>query len=153
MNLISGGCVFLLCLIASKVISEKFQKRADFYNGMMNFNTTLQNEISFKKTTLKSLVEKLDDNNDFNLVIKERFNNNLTKIQIAYLKSEEIVFVKNYLSALGVTDSQTQLNMIKTYGDKILEYEKNAKDLAKKYVYLSAKLGFLSGSIGLIILL
>lgn len=153
MNIISGVCVFLLCIFVSKFAAEKHVKRATFYRDMYNFNKLLQSEVLFAKTSILSIVNNLSYKTDFELMLKEYFNCRIIKTNFYYLEPNERKFVENYLLSLGVGDEETQLNSIQSIAEQIADKQKRYDAESKKISGLSVKLGFLTGVTGLIIFL
>lgn len=153
MNIIAGTCVFLLSLFFSKLVSDKYAKRANFYREMYQFNKILQAEVLFSKATIKVIIDNLNDKTDFAFMLKEYFNNKIVKTDFYYLDMNERRFIENYLFSLGVGDEETQLKTIQSMGEQIIEKQKNSEIETKKYSAISVKLGFLTGITGLIIFL
>ena len=135
-------CILIICISTyiGYSYSNKYIKINDFYKGFYDFNLLIKNKISFSKETLNTIIKNLDDKNIFNEIIK-------TEKTPKFLCEEDIKEFKNYIEKLGKSDSDSQIDILKSYDsildNKVKEAEKN-KD---KYKTVFIKIGFLIGLI------
>ena len=153
MNVVVGICCLLLCVIGCNLLTEKYDKRQKFFNSFLAFHNKIVNEISFTQATLKAMLSKLSNENDFEKVAKDYLTSKIFKVDYKYLDNNEKDLVLNYLSVLGVGDIQTQLNAVCAFQERIKEKQVASIEDAKKFRAMHSKLGVLLGIIAFIIVL
>ena len=129
MNLIRGIFALIVSVFLGVHISNKYKEKTNFYVSFKNFNTLLKNEVSFSKNTILDVVNKLNENNEFNIVIK------------------------NYLENVGAGDADSQLKYFDIIHNAIEEKRVQALADEKKFKPLCIKLSVLIGLILFIILI
>ena len=146
--------IILVCLstLLGYILAGKFAFRKQFYDDYCNFNNIFKQEISFRQTTLVSLV-KNKNSGDFYCVLRNYVQDNEFVFNKTYLKKDEIEFFHNYLKTLGTGDKNTQIEFIDRTNIVILEKQKKCVEDEKKYKALYVKLGFLFGLILFILVL
>ena len=153
MNLIRGIFALIVSVFLGVHISNKYKEKTNFYVSFKNFNTLLKNEVSFSKNTRLDVVDKLIENNEFNIVIKNYFNKNELILNKGYLTIEEKEFFKNYLENVGAGDADSQLKYFDIIHNAIEEKRVQALADEKKFKPLCIKLSVLIGLILFIILI
>ena len=162
MKLTIGIIAIIICTFFAYRASVKYTKRKVFYDDFGAFNDKLKSEIAFSKNTILSLVASINDESDFGVLLKRRFNKNenvnaLYEGSIArelkYLKRADVDFINDYFYSIGKADGVTELKIINKYGEEIFKNLSVAVSDEKKYRPLYVKLGFLLGILVLILLL
>ena len=162
MKLTIGIIAIIICTFFAYRASVKYTKRKVFYDDFGAFNDKLKSEIAFSKNTILSLVASINDESDFGVLLKRRFNKNenvnaLYEGSIArelkYLKRADVDFINDYFNSIGKADGVTELKIINKYGEEIFKNLSVAVSDEKKYRPLYVKLGFLLGILVLILLL
>ena len=146
--------ILLVCLstLISYVLTNKFSLKRQFYDDFYNFNTTLKQEISFRQTTLISLL-KNGGTTDFYLLLTEFIENNKANQNIKYLSNDEIESFYNYAKTLGAGDKDSQIEFLNEIGKSLLDKQKKCTQDEKNYKVLYIKLGFLLGLILFVLVL
>ena len=146
--------IIILCLstLFSNVLAGKFSFRKEFYNDFYNFNNMLKQEISYRQTTLVSLIKE-NNLTDFYCVLRKYIESNEFEFDKTYLKKDEVEYFYNYLKILGTGDKNSQIEFLDKTNINILEKQKQSADDEKKYKVLYVKLGFLIGLILFVLVL
>lgn len=144
------GVIF--CTIIGKILSEKYIKRKNFYCDFYNFNQKMKSEISFKQSSIKSIIEKLN-NQTFKAYLNQTVILGDDDLSVSFLNNEENDFLKEYVNNIGIFDKDSQLLYLNSVDSQIKTLYKNSFDEEKKYRKLYVKLGFLFGLIFLVIVL
>lgn len=144
------GVIF--CTIIGKILSEKYIKRKNFYCDFYNFNQKMKSEISFKQSSIKSIIEKLN-NQTFRAYLNQTVILGDDDLSVSFLNNEENDFLKEYVNNIGIFDKDSQLLYLNSVDSQIKTLYKNSFDEEKKYRKLYVKLGFLFGLIFLVIVL
>ncbi len=152
MKLLIGVVGVILCTFIGKILSEKYLKRKNFYSEFYNFNQKMKSEISFKQSTIKNIIDKLD-NETFRCYLDEAVLMHNENLYVSFLSDEENDFLKEYVKNIGVFDKDSQLLYLNSVDSQIQILYKNSFDDEKKYRKLYVKLGFLFGLIFLVIVL
>ncbi len=152
MKMLIGVMGVIFCTIIGKILSEKYIKRKNFYCDFYNFNQKMKSEISFKQSSIKSIIEKLN-NQTFRAYLNQTVILGDDDLSVSFLNNEENDFLKEYVNNIGIFDKDSQLLYLNSVDSQIKTLYKNSFDEEKKYRKLYVKLGFLFGLIFLVIVL
>ena len=152
MKILIGILCVIVCTIIGKMLSEKFQKRKDFFSELNNLNQRLKSEITFKQSILKDIVDNLNNETLKSYLVERVFNKN-DGINVVFLTNDENDFLNDYASNLGVFDKNSQLSFLTSVDAQIQTYYKTSREEEQKYRKLYIKLGFLFGLIIMVVVL
>ena len=152
MKLISGILIVIIGILTGNLLSEKFCLRKKFFNDFLLFHQTLINETNFSQKTIKEVLKELDESS-FSKLTYDYFINNVDFPKMNYLKEDEYLFYKEYVSKIGKMDKNTQLSYLLSCSAQITKYYDNSSNEEKRYKGLYIKLGFLIGLIILVVIL
>lgn len=152
MKMLIGVMGVIFCTIIGKILSEKYIKRKNFYCDFYNFNQKMKSEITFKQSSIKSIIEKLN-NQTFRAYLNQTVIMGDDDLSVSFLNNEENDFLKEYVNNIGIFDKDSQLLYLNSVDSQIKTLYKNSFDEEKKYRKLYVKLGFLFGLIFLVIVL
>lgn len=152
MKIILGIILVCLSTLLGYILSGKFTFRKDFYNDFYVFNDKLKQEVSFRQTTLISLLKNCGVN-DFYVVLRNYIQNNVFSFNKTYLNKDEILYFENYLKMIGNGDKNSQIEYLDRINVDLIEKRKQMIDDEKKYKILYIKLGFLFGLILFVLVL
>lgn len=152
MKILIGILCVIICTFIGKILSEKYQKRKEFFSELNNLNQKLKSEISFKQSSLKDIVDSLSNATLKSYLIEYVFNKN-ESINVVFLSNDENDFLKDYSKNLGVFDKNSQLSFLSSVDSQIYTYYKSGREEERKYRKLYIKLGFLFGLIILVVIL
>jgi len=138
--------------------SKRLQRRAAYFDALMDLINLFLSEMKFKKTTTKQVLTEFRDR------AKTPLNTNLTeyidctdfsnlKLSKGGLTISERAEVNKFLLSLGTSDSHTQIFELENFKEKFSQMQNIAQEKRKKYAPMCIKLGFLAGlAIGIIII-
>ena len=152
MNILIGILCVIVCSLIGKILSEKFQKRKDFFSELSNLNQKLKSEITFKQSSLRDIIDNLNNETLKSYLVECVFNKNYS-INVVFLSNDENDFIKDYASNLGVFDRNSQLSFLTSVDAQIQTYYKTSREEEQKYRKLYIKLGFLFGLIIMVVVL
>ncbi len=158
-----GIAIIAFTTFLGYLCSKKYRKRKNFFTQWTSFNERFLNEIAYYRRPLQDFFMKYTYKEEFAMLL-DRFlqavkngiplhDYLLSTPDFDFLKKEEKQGVENYFSVLGKGDSSSQKSYFSAQKQAISEWEKHAKDTAKKYGDLYVKLGFLCGLLILILIL
>lgn len=153
MNLFFGIVLLIISTFVGYVCSSKFSDRQVFYLDFLNFNKKLKQEVAFKQSTILTIVNKLNNNSDFNITTKDFFSKNELNFNKKYLTEEEKNYFYDYLREIGKTEKNYQIEYLNATNETLTLKQKACEEDAKKYKKLYIKIGFLIGLILLILVL
>ena len=151
MKIVLGIVLVFLSTFLGYVLSAKFTSRKQFYNDFYNFNSKLKQEISFRQSTILSLIDS--EFSDFYSILRKYLKENVFCFNKTYLKEEEVKFFYNYVNTIGTGDKDSQIDFLDKINANLLEKQRNSFDEEKKYKTLYIKLGFLFGLIIFVLVL
>ena len=152
MNILIGILCVIVCSLIGKILSEKFQKRKDFFSELNNLNQKLKSEITFKQSSLRDIIDNLNNETLKSYLVECVFNKNQT-INVVFLSNDENDFIRDYAANLGVFDRNSQLSFLTSVDAQIQTYYKTSREEEQKYRKLYIKLGFLFGLIIMVVVL
>ena len=142
----------ILCGTIGYYLSNRFFERKTFFEDFYLFHKNFKSEIAFTSRTVNEILGKEYKDTDFYNFTKNYIEKS-QEIKCNYLSEEEIMFLKNYLDNLGVSDRKTQMDFYNSLSDKLEEYVLNSRNSLQNYRPLYIKLGFLFGLIIFILLI
>jgi stage III sporulation protein AB len=154
--ILSSACGFLL--------AKKHRKRKAFFTQLYQFNERFLNEIAYYRRPITEFVSQFTYKGEFALLLENYFESVkngddvlLLDLQndsnFSFLIEEEKNEITDYFYTLGKGDSVSQKNYFSSQKERLSKRQTEADTVAKKYVDLYVKLGFLFGLFLLIILI
>lgn len=157
-SLIAGGILFIVSTYIGMVIRKHYKKRRDFFRDFDEFLTMLENEVSFLKTPLKTIISNFsaEKKGEFVKFLEGystlmdsgtplTYDNIKKKAGLGFLKQPEADYVFQFFTGLGKTDAKTQLLEIKKTMAKNSDCLAKAEKDFKNNGALAYKLGILLG--------
>ena len=151
MKILFGVIILALSTFVGYLFSDKYAKRKIFYNSFFDFNNKLKTEITFGQSSVLDIISKSKNDDVFYGYIKNYYNN--SNVENKFLSEEENSFVTNYLSGIGNSDKNTQLDFINKNEGYLTEKKDKSDTENKKYKSLFIKLGLLIGLIMFVIII
>lgn len=139
--------VIVIMLIA-KGVANQYKEKNLFYISIMQFLTSYELNIGFKKERIKNLVEKKHSKGQAKILFDEylgylKDENELTLEKIKILTDDEKEFLIDLFSKIGTSDYTNEMSQLKVFKSHIQEkIDSTSKDSAKFYP-LIMKLSFL----------
>ncbi len=154
MRLFLGVVLLIICTFIGYIKSNKYYFRRLFYDDFLQFNSRLKNEVAFKQSTIKNLLENEKSETDFIKVLKTNiiFNQDLP-FNINYLNETELKQYKDYVLDIGTGDKVLQMEFLQRVDEEVSKKQKQCREDEEKYKKLYVKLGFFIGLILLILVL
>ncbi len=153
MRLVLGLVAFALCVILSMFLSAKYKERKDFFNDFSFFNKSLIKEVGFGQKTLGEMLNRINNNSYFFVKLKSEIFNIKINAQKNMLKYDEIAYFDEYVSNIGTSDKESQIEYLKTVNEYLKEKVDKTQEEYKKYTALYIKMGILIGLIAFIIII
>lgn len=160
--MITKMLIVALCILAGTmtglIFSKKLKNRANYYKSAAAFVDTLITEVSFKKSTIKKIM------NDFLVSNNSAFNNDINEylscadknsliLKKGVLNESECYEMKKFFQSLGQSDAQTQITELENYKKLFGKFYSEAEEKMKKNGGMYIKLGFFAGlALGIILL-
>ena len=120
------ACIIVLILstFIGKRVSDKHEKKYQFYLSLKTFNLKLKQNIKFKRQDVLKLFEDKSYCEDFSFLLSSY---KLSIIQgvdkefcfPSWANEEDVQFLSTYLSGLGKNSSITELDFINSYEEMI----------------------------------
>ena len=158
LNLLAGGILFLCSAYIGLQIKRHFKRRRDFFDDLIVFIDMLTDEISFLKSPLPKILERVAQERQGDLaemlisyseLIQSGQDTGQQSLQnalnLSRLTTGEKDVVLTFLAGLGKTDAKTQLMALKNYRNKFEQNHKEAEKKFKSTGVLAYKLGILVG--------
>lgn len=151
--------LYVAILIGSTVMgasfSKKHQTHLNVFKELNVFANVLENQIKFKKNSLKIIVK---DNlylfsSPLNNTLSSYFISPNSYVGIYALTVQENEFLQSFLNSLGKSDSTGEINNLNFYKSEINKKLDESKENYKKLGTLGTKLGFIAGLLMIIVLL
>ncbi|MBQ9513482.1 MAG: hypothetical protein IJR66_00670 [Clostridia bacterium] len=152
MNVAFGIISIIISTFIGFRLSFKYTEKKDFYKYYRQFNSNLENEVSFLNNTLLSIIEKSDKDIYFYRVLEDKIVND-KKEKIAFLSKDENDYFFEYSEKVGKTDKAGQLELITFTKKYLTEKYETAEKEEKKYKKLYIKMGFLIGLLIFIVII
>ncbi|MBR2329979.1 MAG: hypothetical protein IKA40_01910 [Clostridia bacterium] len=163
-RLLLGIIIVVLCSCCGFLLAKKHRKRKAFFTQLYVFNERFLNEIAYYRRPITEFVSQFTYKGEFALLLEnyfERVKNGenvlLLDLQndsnFSFLNEEEKNEITDYFYTLGKGDSASQKNYFSSQKERLSKRQTEADTVAKKYVDLYVKLGFLFGLFLLIILI
>lgn len=154
MRVFAGIVLLAVCVVIGFFYFRKYTVRKKEFEFLKTFNSRVKSEVAFSKSSLVSLVKKIDDERAVANYVREFFLRKNDRLEgLGVLKKEEKEFLSDYVKKLGQGDVSAQKDFLSEAGVVIDGYLSECVRQEKQYGSLSLKLGFLFGLIILIILL
>ena len=140
------GVVFIvLCTKIGKNKGNKYKNCCDFYESCLSFCNAFKSDLLYKKSKLEDFLKLQYLSLDFKEMLENYLINQEIDCNFEYLTNEEMCEVYNFLSALGKTDTLSQIEVVDAYKNKFNIKLNEKKSEFKKYYTLTTKLGFVIG--------
>ena len=158
MGRVTGGLIIVfLCSFLGALFAKKFRAKSLYLEALESFCVYLKREISFSRTTIKSVVTAFStDNEDFRATLSCCFfaaeGDNGTCFP-EYLNADEKKFISGFFDKLGKSDRENELEFINAFSAELKRIKEDERAVCKKRTALSTKLGFFTGAIIFVILL
>lgn len=136
---------FGLSILISYLLSLKHVKLHNFYLDFFTFNNCYENQLSYSKNTLPSIIENFNNRDSDFIELLRRYMDNREVVNLSYLKDEDYLLINEYVSTLGKTDEYSQKQFIQNYKGIISKNLENSEVSKKRYCALYIKLGFFIG--------
>ena len=154
MRVFAGIVLLAVCVVIGFFYSQKYTVRKKEFEFLKTFNSRVKSEVAFSKSSLVSLVKKIDDERAVANYVREFFLRKNDRLEgLGVLKKEEKEFLSDYVKKLGQGDVSAQKDFLSEAGVVIDGYLSECVRQEKQYGSLCLKVGFLFGLIILIILL
>lgn len=156
--------LFLLCLGAGFVVSNKYRKRANFFKALVMICQKLNVEISFSRERIKTLMSSFDAktkeslcgmmDNYLAFIDKESPLEKETLFKnINFLKEDEKNVIFLFFKSLGRSDVDSQSKELANFEKRFEDLVSTSTEENKKYGKMSFKLGIVAGLMMVVILL
>jgi len=132
-------------------INLYYKNRCVFYKNLIDFLNIYENEISFNKNNIYSILENHSFGKVLDHFLKGYLNCNI--IYPKYILETETKEINNLLDSLGKKDIDGEIQNIKNFKLKFEHFYKSCSDDYKKKGKLSLKLSFVLGLIVTILLI
>lgn len=136
----------LISAFIGYLISAGLKESSDFWDSFLTWHKKIKSEIAFSQSSLAEIFA-VDDKNDLFLCAAKEFVQNDAVGTLSFLSKEEKSFLQKYLSRLGTTDKDSQLDFLNSMENELNSFRNAAETKRKKIRPLFVKLGFLLGLI------
>ena len=140
-------------------MAKKYRTRKQFFQQAASFNARFLEELAYARRTFEEFCAKTQLYGEFHEMIQmENLRRNERKTtqddfsQYGFLSADEKTFFKDYFSAIGRGDSQSQKAYFSRAGNCLEAWKNQAIEECSKRFDMYTKLGFLSGLAALIFL-
>lgn len=154
-KVVLGIIVVCFTTYCGYVFAKKYRRRKDFFLQMNGLNELFLSEISYYKRPMKEFLSGYPYTGDFAELIGEFLSfleedSEKEKLfdffeEIAFLKTDEKRFVRDYFLMLGRGDSLSQKSYFSSVKGTLSGYKTSSEEESKRYGDLYVKLGFLFG--------
>ncbi len=141
-------------------LAKKYRQRKLFFKQFKEFNERFLNEISYYRRPLREFVESYTYLGEFRELLWDYFNRIesaqegglIEKGKYDFLTEEEVRTVEDYFLMLGRGDSASQKGYFSAIQERLIGFQKESENAAKRYGDLYVKIGFLCGLLILILI-
>ena len=163
-RLFLGIIIVVLCSLCGFLLAKKHRKRKSFFTQLYTFNERFLNEIAYYRRPINEFAAQFNYKGEFALLLDTYFENVKNgdstlpldlknDANFSFLNDEEKNEIADYFYTLGKGDSASQKTYFSSRKESLAKRQTEADTIAKKYVDLYVKLGFLFGLFLLIILI
>ena len=153
MKIVLGLVIVVLSTIIGDKFSAKHVVRDKFFKDFLFFCEKMKVEISFHNNSLLSIVNELNEDSDFNKLLKSKIKDSETTLKLNYLTNEESEFFNSFANKIGRSDKENQIKFLDGIIYQVSKWSGEAQELKEKYKPLYLKLGLLFGIIAFVIII
>ena len=137
----------IISAVIGYLISAGYKESSDFWDSFLTWHKKIKSEIAFSQSSLTEIFAIDDKTDAFLCAAKEYLSNNEVSDKLSFLSKEEKSFLEKYLTRLGTTDKDSQLDFLNSMENELNSFRNSAEMKHKKMRPLYVKLGFLLGLI------
>ena len=134
------GCSFI---ILGLNVKKHYKQKSDFYDCLVKFLSVLNQEISFLKSDLESIINSHHYSEDFDYFLQEYLLNR--KVNLSFLSDEENYQLLQFLDSLGKGDVEREINNLSYYSiqfsDKLVKVKQDESTNGNMYFKLVSLVG------------
>ena len=144
-----GALLIIICVKIGKIKANTVKNEYLFFYDFRSFIKEYEQNLSFSKKDVKSLITLNYTSNELNELLKSYLNGSELVLP-NFLNSKEIADITAFFNNLGVSDTKTELLSVKNYYQIFNDYVLLKNEKYKKYYSVYLKIGF---SVGIMLLI
>ena len=147
------GCIIIvISTVIGGKLTDKYRRRAEFYEALKDFNLKLKQNLLYKKDKLYIVADYKSGSPDFNITLEDfrslsfyGKSNNTDIFLPSYLSVSERDFVEEYFLAIGKGNVRSEAELICSYEYSINEKLSKMQDENTRFSKLGRKVGLAVG--------